>query len=128
LGFLNVKEVFNPTDTELVEPPEDLAGWLQHHPYLQTDKPKPVTVGGVKGEQFDWVLAEDAPTDEIPTFSYSDGSSGDAGKGFKYRAIVLEEVKGETVIIDFGAPPGEKFDEFTFESQRVVDSVKWRGS
>ena len=44
------------------------------------------------------------------------------------RIIVLEDEKGETVVIDFGAPPGKKFDEFTSESQKLVDSVKRRGS
>ena len=61
MGFANVQEVFKPTDTGLsnvVEAPEDMVGWLQHHPYLQTDKPEPITVGGVKGEQFDVVLGD----------------------------------------------------------------------
>jgi hypothetical protein len=40
----------------------------------------------------------------------------------------LEDVKGETVTIDFGAPPGKKFDEFTAESEKLLDSVKWRNS
>ena len=33
--------------------PDELVGWFQHHPYLKTSKPEPVTVGGVKGVQFD---------------------------------------------------------------------------
>jgi hypothetical protein len=49
-------------------------------------------------------------------------------EGIKERVIVLEDEKGETVVIDFGAPPGKMFDEFTSESQKLVDSVKWRGS
>ena len=49
-------------------------------------------------------------------------------EGIKERVIVLEDEKGETVVIDFGAPPGKKFDEFASESQKLVDSVKWRGS
>jgi hypothetical protein len=49
-------------------------------------------------------------------------------EGIKERIIVLEDEKGETVVIDFGAPPGKKFDEFTSESQKLVDSVKRRGS
>jgi hypothetical protein len=39
---------------------------------------------------------------------------------------VLEDVKGETVMIWFAAPPAE-FDEFAPEAQKVVDSVKWSG-
>ena len=39
-----------------------MVGWFQQHPYLQTDKLEQVTVGGVKGEQFD-VVIEDLPED-----------------------------------------------------------------
>ena len=48
LAFTNVQEVFKPTDsgtTQVVELPEDLAGWFHHHPYLKTGKPEPITVG-----------------------------------------------------------------------------------
>jgi len=41
--------------------------------------------------------------------------------------IVLEGVKGETVTIPYTSPATE-FDEFALEAQRVLDSVKWRGS
>ena len=55
------KEVYKPTETgtaKLVEAPKDLAGWLQNHPYIETSKPEPITVGGDKGEQFDVVLGD----------------------------------------------------------------------
>jgi hypothetical protein len=66
LGFADVREVYNYKITKtnpryVVEAPEDVVGWLQH-PYLQTDKPEPVTVGGVEGEQLDLVV-EDLPED-----------------------------------------------------------------
>jgi hypothetical protein len=35
LHFANVKEVFKPGTTNVVEAPKDLVGWLQHHPYLE---------------------------------------------------------------------------------------------
>src|SRR5215213_9167460 len=53
ITFANVKEVWKPGTTKVVDAPKDLVGWLQQHPYLKTSKPKPVTLGGVKGEQFD---------------------------------------------------------------------------
>src|SRR3712207_4675745 len=57
LAFTNVQAIFKPgTTLEVVETPKDMVGWFQHHPYLQTSKPEPVTVGGVKGEQFDVVV------------------------------------------------------------------------
>src|SRR5215203_599180 len=59
LGFTNVHEVYKPGTHKVVKAPEDLVGWFQHHPYLQAEKPESVTVGGVKGKQFD--VAVDAP-------------------------------------------------------------------
>src|SRR5215207_1264275 len=59
IGFVNAFEVYKPTKTgalNVVEEPEDLVGWFQEHPYLQTSKPEPVTVGGVKGVQLDMVV------------------------------------------------------------------------
>jgi hypothetical protein len=32
-----------------------MVSWFQHYPYLHTSKPKPLTVGGVEGKQFDVV-------------------------------------------------------------------------
>ena len=46
INFVNVKEVFKPGTRNEAEAPEDLVGWFQHHPYLKTDKPEPITVGG----------------------------------------------------------------------------------
>jgi hypothetical protein len=62
----------------------------------------------------------------VDLFRLSDGSALGAGKGFKYRAIVLENVKGETVIIGFGGPADE-FSGFAPEAHKVLDSVQWRG-
>ena len=131
LIFRNLREVYKPaksTDTPpVVDAPEDMVGWFQNHPYLETEKPQPVTIGGVKGEQFDWVVAEDAPYADVDTFKYSDGSSAATAKGFKHRAIVLENVKGETVTIGIGSKASE-FDEFAPEAQKVLETVKWGGS
>ena len=133
--FANVKEVYKPGTLEVVDAPKDLVGWLQHHPYLKTSKPQPVTVGGVKGEQLD-VLVEDLPKDYIglcdPDCLDIAPLSNDQAAAFfrevnKRKVIVLEDVKGDTVMIWFAAPPDE-FDEFAPEAQKVVDSVKWSGS
>ncbi len=138
LAFANVKEVWKPGTYDVVDAPKDLVGWLQHHPYLKTSKPQPVTVGGVKGEQLD-VLVEDLPKDYSvdPECDPSDcvdiaPLSNDQAAAFFYevnkrKVIVLEDVKGDTVMIWFAAPPDE-FDEFAPEAQKVVDSVKWSGS
>jgi hypothetical protein len=131
LIFRSVRQVYKPAKgmdaPPAVEAPKDMVGWFQHHPYLKTTKPEPVSVGGVKGEQFDWNVAEDAPYAQVETFKYSDGSGAGAGKGFKYRAIVSENVKGETVTIGLGSKAGG-FDEFAPEAQKVLDTVKWGDS
>src|SRR5215207_9269299 len=36
--FANVKEVWKPGTTNVVEAPKDLLGWLEHHPYLVHDQ------------------------------------------------------------------------------------------
>jgi hypothetical protein len=137
LGFVNAQEVYKPTKTgtpNVVEAPEDLVGWFQRHPYLQTDKPEPVTVGGVKGVQFD-VVVEDLPEDYsgvcgsdcVDLFRLSTGLQVSQVETDKVRLSVLEDVKGETVIIGFVSLATE-FDEFAPEAQKVLDSVKWRGS
>ena len=131
LIFRNLQQVYKPaksmTTPPAVEAPEDMVGWFQNHPYLKTEKPEPVTVGGVKGEQFDWIVAEDSPNVDVNTFKYSDGSDAAAAKGFRYRAIVLEGVEGETVTIGIGSPDTE-FDEFAPEAQKVLETVKWGDS
>jgi hypothetical protein len=145
VGFTNVQEVFKPTKTgtaDVVKAPKDMVAWFEHHPYLQTDKPEPVTVGGVKGEQFD-VVVEHVPDEYSGLCSMGPGpdgcvdlfrlSSGLPGgliaqyEGDKVRVIVLEDVKGKTVTIGIGSA-ATTFDEFLPKAQKVLDTVKWRGS
>ena len=137
LGFFKPQEVYKPTKGEalqIVEAPKDLVGWFQHHPHLQTDKPEPITVGGVKGEQFDVVVA-DLPEDYssvcgsdcVGIVRLSTGSQASLAAGEKLRFIVLEDVQGETVALGF-VSPASTFDEFAPKAQKVVDTVKWRDS
>src|ERR687897_1476844 len=141
LNFSNGQEVYKPTKTGsaiVVDAPKDMVGWLQQHPYLQTSEPEPVTVGGVKGLQFDVVLG-DLPKGYNPTcssiidnpncvdlFRLSTGDTILLAEGEKMRVIVLEDVEGETVTIGFFSPASE-FGEFVPEAQKVIDTVKWRG-
>ena len=136
ITFANVKKVLKPGTYDVVDAPKDLVGWFQHHPYLKTSKPQPVTLGGIKGEQFD------ASVDHLPKDYYGNcgtecldifyQSGGERIGEFKEanrerRVFVLEEVKGETVVIWFAAPP-DVFDKFAPKAQKVVESVKWTGS
>jgi hypothetical protein len=137
LHFVNAQEVYEPTSTDVpdaVEAPEDLVGWFRQHPLLQTEKPKQVTVGGIEGERFDVVVGEvpqgyygDCGWDCVDVFRVSEYSTVGLPKGGRYRVIVLEDVKGETVTIGVGSPASD-FDEFAPEAQKVIDTVKWSGS
>ena len=147
LFFLTIKEVYKPTksgsSTE-AQAPKDMVGWLQHHPYLKTSKPKTVTVGGVKGVQVRVLVENDLPKDYFPycfkgvmggppdcvdIVPLSDGVPLTFVQGIKENVIVLEDMKGETMTIDFGAgEPGTKFDQVAIEGQKVMDSIKWTGS
>jgi hypothetical protein len=135
INFVNVKEVFKPGTRNVVEAPKDLVGWFQHHPYLRADKPEPASIGGVKGVEFD-VLVEDLPQDYYGVCGRGCVDIFNLGNGeqttyfyetHKRRVIVLEDVKGKTVTIAFSSA-ADRFDEFTPEAQKVVDSVKWTGS
>jgi hypothetical protein len=135
IRFSNVKEVYKPGELgETVEAPKDLVGWFQHHPDLKTSEPKPVTVGGVKGVQFDVVVVEDLTEDYLCGEDCVDIYSLSGGEKIlaylepkKRKVIVLEDVKGSTVQIDFGSSVSD-FDDFLPEAQKVVESVKWSGS
>ena len=139
MGFtMFVEEVFQPgsqpNTQKVVEAPEDLVGWFQDHPYLKTSKPEPVTVGAVKGEQFDLVV-------EAPEDYHGYCGSGDCVDVWmlsteealwfveeaKTRLVILEDVEGSTVVIDINASPSE-FDEFVPEAEKVLDTVEWGGS
>jgi hypothetical protein len=142
LNFANVQEVYKPTTTGsaiVVDAPKDMVGWFQQHPYLQTSKPEPVTVGGVKGLQFDVVLG-DLPQTYLGTCEsivgqpncvdlvrLSTGGPIFLVEGEKAGVIVLEDLEGETVTMGFVSPASE-FGEFAPHAQKVVDSVKWGGS
>src|ERR687893_194143 len=134
LRLFKAQEVNKPTELyEVVDAPKDLVGWLRRHPYLRTSTPEPVEVGGIEGVRLDGVVG-DLPEDHVGAcgpdcvdlFKLSDGSALGSLKGDKVRGILLEDVKGETVIIGFGGPADE-FDMQAAETQQVLDSVQWRG-
>jgi hypothetical protein len=138
LAFTNVQGVYKPTEsgtTKVIEPPEDLADWFQHHSYLKTSEPEPITVGGVKGVEFDVALVEDLPkehasqcgTDCVDLFEQGSRHQVIQYEGDKIHYVVLEDVKGQTVTIDYGGLATD-FDKLAPQAQKLVDSVKWGGS
>jgi hypothetical protein len=136
LWFMNAEEVYDPKGTDEVKiapAPEDMVAWLQAHPHLKTEEPKPTSVGGEKGVQFDVIVTGAVETPlcpgcvDLPLFRNSDGETSGVEKGEKVRFIVLEDVKGQTVtiIVEASAPD---FEEFLAKAQKVIETVEWKGT
>lgn len=135
LGFVNVREVYDPTRTgspNVVDAPEDVVGWFQQHPYLKTSKPEPVMVGGAKGEQLD-VVVENLSEDHsgmcgvqcVDLFRLNTGSQVSLGEAYKLHLIIFRDMKGKVVTIGIASPAGY-FDEFAPKAEEVVDTIEWR--
>jgi hypothetical protein len=147
LGAVNVQRVYEPSKSGrpiVVNTPKDLAGWLEHHPYLKTSDPEPVRVGGVKGLQVDVAEAKDLPEDYhsgvcspiadpeeecVDLFRVSTHHSPVfVWEGDKLRLIVLQNrLSGQTVALGY-ASRSTNFDEFAPEAQKVIDTIEWGGS
>jgi hypothetical protein len=119
LIFRNPPEAYDPQKHKWVNVNsyEDILSWFQHHPYLKSSNPEPVTVGGVKSVQLETDVAKDSPEDAVKSFRYSDGFVASIDRGEQSRTIILD-MKGEAVSIGVGFPG----------AQKVVDTVKWGGS
>jgi hypothetical protein len=134
LSFVNEQRVFDPSrprDLVGVSAPEDLAAWLRRHPYLETDEPRPATVGGVKGVRLDATVA-DVPASEcgetcLGLLEVSPDIDWVLYEEEKVRFIVLEDVGGERVTIGVEAPAAG-FEGFLPEAQKVIDTVEWEGA
>jgi hypothetical protein len=143
VGAVNVQRVYEPSKSGrpiVVNTPKDLAGWLEHHPYLKTSDPQPVKVGGVKGLQVDVAVAKDLPEDYhsgvcsptaepeecVDLFRVSTHHSPVfVWEGNKVRWIVLQnELSGQTVALGY-ASRSTDFDRFAPEAQKVIDTIEW---
>lgn len=138
--FVNIGEVYEPSGlmgmSGKTKPlPADLIGWFERHPYLQTDRPQPVRVGEIEGQQLDVAVGElpkDYPEglcvyDCVQLSVFSDGDDWAIEEGNKDRLTILEDAKGETVIIDFSSPAAN-FDESWPEAEKVLETVEWKGT
>jgi hypothetical protein len=137
IDFMNVRYVYdvnNPLHSGSNPAPDDMVAWLQQHPYLDAERPQPVTIGGVEGKQFDVSvpkMPEESPPGCggpcLPLFELAPGLSFAMAEGEKERFIVLEGVEGKTVTIAAGAPV-EEFEAFIPKAQKVLKSVEWEGA
>ena len=146
-GAVNVQRVYEPSKsgTPIVSStPKDLVGWLEHHPYLKTSDPEPVSVGGVEGQQLDVVVAKDLPEDyqsgvcspiaepeecvDLFWLSTHDHSPIFVLESDKLRWIILQnELSGQTVALGY-VSQSTNFDEFAPEAQKVIDTIEWGDS
>jgi hypothetical protein len=92
-----------------------------------------ITVAEVKGLHFD-ALVEGVPKDHVNTCGTDcadmfDSSTGTITlfEGEKVHSTALEDVKGETVCIDYGGDP-TKIDKLALEVQKSLESVECGGS
>jgi hypothetical protein len=143
IAFFNLRKVqgvYKPMgprgETEPVPAPDKLVGWFQHNPYLKTSRPSPVTVGGVKGVQFDVVLANQPripkgvcgnTTHCLGIFALSTGGPSEVFHTKKAHYIVLKDVKGVPVVIYYDEE-AEDFDKFELMAKKVLQSVEWTGT
>ena len=115
-----------------------MVGWYQEHPYLDTEEPEPVSVGGVKGVYFDAIMTTlpesyDASACEDPSkptkkalslLSAPDGFVLCISPEDKVRIILLEDVKGEPVSIMVWSR-AVNFEEMLPKAQKVLDTLEW---
>ena len=146
MGAVNVQRVYEPTKSGspiVVNTPKDLVGWLEHHPYLKTSDPEPVSVGGVEGQQLDVAVAEDLPEDYhsgvcspiaepeeecVDLFRISTPPPISISEGEKGRLIVLQnQLSGQTVALGY-VSRSTYFEGFAPEAQKVIDTVEWGDS
>ena len=132
LTFVIPEKVFDPkkvSELDSIPPPEDMAAWLEGHPYLDTEDPKTAAVGGVEGAQID-ALVPGVPESEcggncLGLFAASDGAyDWVVFEEEKVRFIVLDDVEGERVVVAVEAKARD-FERFLPKAQEVLETVEW---
>jgi hypothetical protein len=112
-------------ELEPMPSPDELVGWLRHHPYLKTSEPKPATVGGFKGVQFDVVCANLQKKDtQVEIFELSTGGPSTVFYLKQEHFIVLKDVNGVPVVIQY-QDLKDHYDEFEPVVEKVLRSVEW---
>jgi hypothetical protein len=111
--------------------PKDWVSWFQGHPYLETSSPQPATVGGVEGKRFDTRVSspddyysEDCGGQGVPLWPLLRGHHWCADDGYTSQTIVLNDVQGETVIIDVWSP-SRTFEKVLSTARDVLNTVEW---
>jgi hypothetical protein len=143
LSFQTLRRVVEPEASnlftgKLLPPPQDLVGWLQHHPFLEAGTASVTTVGSKQAIQLDATIraapkrygapgVEDggcpAPCVVLWTTEPEGASFVFFVKGERVRFIMLR-VGQQEVVITIEAMARE-FDQVAAESERVLGSVSF---
>lgn len=114
--------------------PENMVAWLRQNPYLDAEEPEPATVGGKRGVRFDAIpsrVPEEyitcvEPEPCLPLFqTLNPDLSYELVRTDKVRFLVFDDVRGKTVTVAIKAP-ADRFEQFSSEAQRLIETVKWR--
>ena len=71
--------------------------------------------------------SEDCLGAGVPLWPLLGGHHWCADEGFTTRTIILENIEGETVIIDVWSS-SETFEKVLPDAQKVLDTVEWEGA
>ena len=67
------------------------------------------------------------PSDDVILFPLGAETDWGVNPKSRFRFVVVEDVKGETVIIAVGGPAGQ-FEELLPKAQKVLDTLEWKGA
>jgi hypothetical protein len=139
ISFSAPDRVYDPRrPTRLVPAPRDQQGWvawLRAHPYLQAQKPAPVTIGGIRGIQLDSKVVRNSAPESfcaplpacVPIHEFGSGGPGGpvgALAGDHSRLIVLQ-VQGTPLVITYGAQGDKQFQAFAPLAKKLLASVQF---
>jgi hypothetical protein len=137
LGFGAPGRVYDPERLPkqvAVPEPKDWVAWYRSHPYLKTEEPTSVSVGGVSGVQFETEVSsvprdypEDCPAPCIPVWRMGAADFDWIMTLGDKEQITIVDTGGETVIIDALAPE-DRSEKLLPKAQKVLDTVEWEGA
>jgi hypothetical protein len=119
---------------KLMLAPKDWVSWFQEHPYLEISSPHPATVGEIEGTRFDTrvsspkdYFSEDCEGRGVPLWPLLGGHHWCADDGYTSQTIVLNDVQGETVIIDVWSR-SRTFEKVLSRARDVLNTVVWENA
>lgn len=142
LAFHRMEQVFDPEKGgkmpgDAVPAPADFGKWIESHPRLKVDGPRPVQVLGREGRQYD-VTTISAPKSQPDDCGKSSGNCVPMfvdsvntvwfSKDEKVRLIVVDDPDGKEIVIEQYIRPGRTFDEAMAALEPTLDSARFAGS